>query len=387
MTQSALAVLLLASLLSSAVAAAQDGALPTPNWLIPSADLWQRQIIDPYGASPYTSLALDAAGRPHVVYHGHDGAYRYSLKYAAFDGAAWQITSVDDEMATGWFPSLALDSRGEPHVAYHHAHDKLVYAHFYGGSWHVQTVDSGGDVGEHAALAVDPANRPHIAYADETANSVKYARRAGANWQIMTVVSLAGSTQSISLDMALDSADHPHICYYDELADALKHATYDGSVWRIDTVASGLTSYNGQHCSIAIDGDNRPHISFRNLGLFYARHDGTQWYLTEVDNGFFAADESSLALDAHGRPRIAYDEWDHPNNDLRYAAFDGIDWQIEIAHSTTQSGARVQGVSLALDAVGSPHISYFMDVNGPPLRTWKTLPLERWTFLPTVQRH
>lgn len=381
---SALVVLLLASLLSSAVAVAQDGALPTSNSLIPSADAWQRQTIDPYGASPYTSLALDAAGWPHVVYHGHDGAYRYSLKYAAFDGATWQISSVDDEMATGWFPSLALDSRGEPHVAYHHAHDKLVYAHFYGGSWHVQTVDSGGDVGEHAALAVDPANRPHIAYADETANLVKYARRAGASWQIMTVASLPGTTQSITLDMALDGGDHPHICYYDELADALKHATYDGAVWRIDTVAGGLTSYNGQHCSIAIDGDGHPHISFRNLGLFYARYDGSQWRLTEVDNDFFAGDESSLVLDTHGRPRIAYDDWDYPNNDLRYAAFDGIDWQIEVAHTATQGGAT--GISLALDGSESPHISYFMDVNGPPLHTWKTLPVERWTFLPTVQR-
>jgi hypothetical protein len=387
MNSSVLAILLLASLLGSAVAAAQDGGLPTPNALIPSVDLWQLQTIDPYGASPYTSLALDAAGRPHVVYKGHDGQYRYSLKYAVYNGSTWQIAVVDDEIATGWYPSLALDSREEPHVAYHHPNGKLMYAHFYNASWHNQTVDSGNDVGEHPALAVDSADRPHIAYTDEASNSIKYAKRTGATWQISTVVAMPAATQSIMLDMALDSANHPHICYYDELADSLKHATYDGSVWRIDTAASGLTSYNGQNCSIAIDGDGHPHISFRNLGLFYARHDGSQWYLTEVDNDFFAGGESSLALDAHGRPRIAYDDWDHPNNDLRYAAFDGIDWQIEIAHTTTQSGARAEGVSLALEANGSPHITYFMDVNGPPLHTWKTIPLERWIFLPTVQHH
>ena len=310
MTPSALAVLLLASLLSSAVAAAQDGALSTPNSLIPSADLWQRQTIDPYGASPYTSLALDAAGRPHVVYRGHDGAYRYSLKYAVFDGAAWQIAVVDDEMATGWYPSLALDSREEPHVAYHHPNGKLMYAHFYSASWHNQTVDSGADVGEHPALAVDSANRPHIAYVDRSADSIKYARRSGATWQMSTVVAMPGATQTIMLDMALDSAERPHICYYDELADALKHAAYDGAAWHIATVAGGITSYNGQTCSIAIDGDDHPHISYRNRGLFYAHYDGGQWRLRAVDNDFFAGDASSLALDAHGRPRIAYDDWD-----------------------------------------------------------------------------
>jgi hypothetical protein len=57
-----------------------------------------------------------------------------------------------------------------------------------------------------------------------------------------------------------------------------------------------------------------------------------------------------------------------------------------VVHTTTQSGARAEGVSLALEANGTPHISYFMDTNGPLLHTWKSAPLERWTFLPAVQR-
>lgn len=379
-------VVLLASLLGGAGVAAQgdawDGSEPGNS----AAEGWQRHIIDPYGASPDTSLDLDQSGRPHVVYKGHDGQYRYSLKYAVFDGSAWQVAIVDNEIATGWHPDLALDARDEPHVAYYHPNGKLMYVHFYNASWHNQTVDSGDDVGEHPALAVDSANRPHIAYVDEAANSIKYARRTGATWQIAMVVVLPGASQTIMLDMALDPAERPHICYYDELADALKHTAYDGAAWRTDTVAGGIVSYNGQGCSIAVDGDGRPHISFRNLGMFYARYDGGQWHLTEVDNDFFAGRVSSLALDVHGRPRIAYDDWDYPNYDLRYAAFDGFDWQIEAAHTSAQSGARAEGISLVLDPAGSPRISYFMDVNGPPLYTWKTLPLERWTFLPAVQR-
>lgn len=385
---SSLVVIVLLLALASLPAAAADQRVAPASGAVPTApgDAWQRQVIDPYGTSPYTSLALDAAGRPHVVYVGHDGQYRFSLKYAVFDGGAWQITPVDNEMATGWYPSLALDSRGEPHVAYHHAHDRLMYAHYYSGSWHNQTVDSGGDVGEHAALAVDSADRPHIAYADETANSLKYAKRTGATWQIVTVAAMPAMGQSITLDLALDAADRPHICYYDDTVGQVKHARYDGATWRIATVASDLTIYNGQGCSIAVDSDSHPHIVYSVLGLFHARHDGAQWHLTEVDHDMLAGREPSLALDLHNRPRIAYDVLDYPNYELRYAAFDGFDWQIEAAHTTTQGGALPSGISLALADDGSPHISYFMGVNGPPLYTWKTIPLERWTFLPAVQR-
>lgn len=382
-----LMLLILVIVVGGVAASAQEGS--APGWqarVDRAADVWQRQVIDPYGTSPYTSLALDAAGQPHVAYRGHDGAYRYSLKYAVFDGSAWQIMSVDNEMATGWYPALALDSRDEPHVAYHHAHDRLMYAHYYSGSWHNQTVDSGGDVGEHAALAVDSADRPHIAYADEIANSVKYAKRTGATWQVMTVAAMPAMEQPITLDLALDAADRPHICYYDDTVDQVKHAWYDGATWRLATVASNVTSYNGQGCSIAVDSDNHPHIVYSVLGLFYARHDGAQWQLVEVDHDMLAGREPSLALDLRNRPRIAYDVLDYPNYELRYAAFDGFDWQIEAAHSTTQGGAYPYGISLALADDGSPHVSYFMDVNGPPLHTWKTIPLERWTFLPAVQR-
>ena len=292
---------------------------------------------------------------------------------------------------TRWLPAGShrwrSNSLDEPQIAYHHAHDKLVYAHFYNGSWHIQTVDSGGDVGEQATLSIDSADRPRIAYTDETANLVKYARRTGATWQISTVAAMPAATQQISLDMVLDRADRPHICYYDKLANALKHAYFNGVSWQFTTVAANLISYNGQSCSIVVDSNNLPRISFRDIGLFYARQDGAQWRISEVDNGFFAGQESALALDAHNRPRIAYGDWDYPNNDLRYAYFDGYDWQIETVHSTTLAGAQAQGISLALDDAGSPHISYYMDPNGPPQHAWKTVLQERWFFLPAVMRH
>ena len=230
---------------------------------------------------------------------------------------------------------------------------------------------------------------PHIAYSDETANSLKYARRIGATWQIVTVASMPAAIQAINLDLALDSAQRPHICYYDDTADALKHAAFDGSAWHIEVVASDLF-YNGQGCSIAIDSHDHSHITYDDTGMFYAAYDGAQWHLTEVDNDLSAGRESSLALDAINRPRIAYSDTTYDradlNYELRYAYFDGFDWQIEIVDTTTQPGSSAVGVSLALNATGSPQITYLMGTSDPTRHAWKIVPPTRWLYLPAVLR-
>ena len=62
------------------------------------------------------SLALDSAGNPRISYC--DGTNE-NLKYAAYDGAAWTITTVDSAGGVGYYTSLALDSAGNPHISYY----------------------------------------------------------------------------------------------------------------------------------------------------------------------------------------------------------------------------------------------------------------------------
>jgi hypothetical protein len=350
------------------------------------ADTWHTQVADANGGAG-VSLALDAAGRPHLGYGGHlEGIYIFGLKYAAYDGSAWQDEMVDPDVSPGWEASLALDAAGNPHIAYHDAHEALKYARRDASGWHIQVVDAGGDVGEQAAMRLDAAGRPCIAYWDQTHRAVKYARHTGAAWSIQVVATMAGGQQSSSLSLALDAAGRPHLCYYDDSVKTLKYAYHDGSAWRFEAIEDDIF-YNGQECSIALDAQGRAHVGFRDLELKDAyRGAGGRWGTATVDDDFFAGDNLSLALDPAGRPHLAYTDWPVPQEELRYAYFNGVRWRAETV-DTAAPTSRYEDVWLVVDGEGRLHIGYWdlgpddvkYAVKGPS-------PLYHGVYMPLVLR-
>ncbi len=86
--------------------------------------------------------------------------------------------------------------------------------------------------------------------------------------------------------------------------------------------------------SLAVDADNHPHIAYGGDRLYYAHYEGTGlgllqgWQIETVDASAAAGIYASLVLDAAGRPHIGY--YDRANSHLKYAYYDGVDWQIQI---------------------------------------------------------
>jgi hypothetical protein len=107
-----------------------------------------------------------------------------------------------------------------------------------------------------------------------------------------------------------------------------------------------------------------------------ASSDGS-WSIETVDSeenmGYF----TSIALDANGHPHISYYAG-LPNENLKYARWTGSAWAIETVDSEGWVGAYT---SIALDANGYPHISYY-DITNRDLKyarlTMKEEPFPVW---------
>jgi hypothetical protein len=179
-------------------------------------------------------------------------------------------------------------------------------------------VDTTGIVGQYTSLVVDSGDRPHVSYYDATRGDLKYAIKGGLGWGFGPIdqVGVVGKFSSISLDDTLS-----RIAYYDATNGDLKLAL--------------------QRFEVTINGD---HLS---------TWDTFQLVDTKGDVGQYA----SLVLQ-QGAPRIAY--WDKSREDARYASWNGIKYDVEVASSGGNVG---QFASLALDR-GDPRISYYDVLRG-----------------------
>ena len=264
-------------------------------------------------------------------------------------GHNWTIQTVDSIGIVGEYSSIELDSTNNPHISYYNSSDRsLKYAYWDGANWYIGTVDSDGIIGKYTALALDTNNSPHISYYDSDNALLKYAFYNGIEWQIDTIDSCI-ETSSI----AVDTNNHPHINYCTGSGN-LGYAHFNGISWNTETVDPIAL---GAFSSIALD-NNQPHVSYSsgypNCDLKYAYYDGNQWQNEIVDSHSNVGNFTSLALDSNGYPHIGYQNWS--SYDLKYAYWDGAIWHNETVDFDGWTGWEI---SLALDTNNHPHICYY----------------------------
>ena len=246
-------------------------------------------MVSGLNSSSTGSIAVDSNNNPHISYY--DSVNR-DLKYASWNGSAWNLQTVDSTGDVGWYSSIAMDSNNNPHVSYY-GNGYLMYAEWNGSDWSIQTIDVAVGL---SSIAVDSNDRPHISYVDvhRYMNGSNYDLRY-ATWngsvgihgqKVFNIQTVDNSGRvGVYSSIAIDSNNNPHISYYDDANRNLKYATWNGSVWSIQTVDS--TGNVGMYCSIALDSSNNPHISYYDTTNRNLKYADVERFNLEYTNGGF----------------------------------------------------------------------------------------------------
>ncbi|MGH7516170.1 MAG: Ig-like domain-containing protein [Gemmatimonadales bacterium] len=146
---------------------------------------WQAGTVDPTdGAGVSTAIVVGRDDRLHVAYHADASD---NLRYASCAGAcgsaaAWQTTILDAVPDAGEFVAIALDRYERLYLTYWHSSGGVESLRFAtcatdcadAASWQRTTMDGSGRVGRYSAVAVDPQGRIHATYYDGDRGDLKY---------------------------------------------------------------------------------------------------------------------------------------------------------------------------------------------------------------------
>lgn len=350
---------------------------------------WHSEFVD--NSVYHTAIALDAGGNPHIAYTNGPGNM---LRYAVWDGVTWQVQDVDQlpfpqTMALG---SLALDANNRAHISYNTFNNAspnpelLKYAHWDGTAWQLQTVDSG--LVYDSELVLDSSGTPHLSYAfreEFDTYVLKYAVWDGATWQIEI---LDGEVQDAGVFVAslnLDASDNPHIGYILDgfnSDDILKYTYWNGATWQAQTIATVDPDYKILDISLDMDTAANPHLFYYLSdppdGGHWLQHtywDGVAWQEETLDGGAatttFRDPLVAMALDAADNLHAAY--YAPGYEDLRYVTW-AANWQIRTLPET----GTVETPAIAV-ANAAPAIGYYRPGSGQvKLAIWD----EPWTLHP-----
>jgi hypothetical protein len=345
----------------------------------------------------FTSLQLDASGRPVVSYYD---AANQSLKLLHCGDvtctSANTIANVDTIGNVGQFTSLQIGPLGYPVIAYYDvANQRLRVAHCSDQNCAnpvnpaaLVTVDALGSVGQFASLRLDRFGRAVVGYYDATNQRLKVAycsRTLCTTPNTLNIPDVGNVGQFTSL--VLDTLDSPAMSYLDQAANGGSGGL---KILRCSSPTCIATPDEdgdvGQFTSLRLDGSGRPVVSYYKatdgqplctpgvdctaVGRLKVLHCGDQ--SCSAGNTISTPDAtgdngrgSSLALDPNGLPVVAY---------LAASTFGAATGQLKVLHCGDASCTAPAGCGASQNCIAAPdssttvgpHISLLLGTSGNP---------------------
>jgi len=331
-----------------------------------SSDLKVDTVISGIGNNGgFSCLALDSNDRPHICYYDDSNQ---AVGYVHFDGNSWIFKLVDYVGYDASLPSMELDSNDYPHIVYRNE-NYLKYA-YYDGEWHTETITKTSTVNSgYCSIILDETDYPHIIYNlyDYHDYYLKYAYYNGNDW-IFENISVG---YTIIPALGLTEENHPHTVYSSlpegssNISSAqITHSYYDGKDWDSEIIP---TNDIGMFFSLDLDNNDYPHFVYGTHSeesydyaddLKYAYYDGKNWNIEIIESDGLVGILPSLSLDKNDHPHISYTKHFSTSiqNELKYAYYDGESWIIE---SLMGDLGRYGGLSsIVLDKNDNPHFSF-----------------------------
>ena len=283
----------------------------------------------------------------------------------------WQVETVD----SGIKPAVGLDSQGKPHITYMVEREEgyVKYAYLDGDDWSLNIVAEGYFYGP-PAIAINNSDLPNIVWHDhqdmnfvpKKGDAVRAVLSTDGTWTVGAIKHEGHDGWDNSI--TIDSQGTVHTASIDpsqfESEAGVEYAVRTQS-WKVEAIGSGPIAYEFG-TAIAVDDQNLPGITYYNdiTGELMFAHKSSEgdWQIVAVDDGD-TGKFSSLAFDALGQPHISYfAEESESSGTIRYAFRVDSVWQIEdvdIVTDVKQGGTGARHLTwLEIDSQGRPHIAY-----------------------------
>jgi hypothetical protein len=316
----------------------------------------------------FSSLALDASGRPVISYY--NGSFAVADLHILHCGnanctAANSITAPDTAGQVGLFTSLVLDDAGNPVVSYWDATNSVLKvlhcddSNCAPGGDSVTSPDTTGDVGYASSLALDGAGRPVVSYYDFTNGNLKVLHCGDINCASGNSIRSPDTIGDVGAQssLALDVSGRPVMAYYDSTNGDLKvlHCSDANCASGNTITAPDTTGDTGSDLSLVLDASGKPVVSYSdntagNLKILHcgnANCTGGNAIATADTDGVGLY--TSLKLDASGDPAVSY--YDSTNGDLKVLRCD--DFSCKAPPSVDSDGDGCPDVQEQQTALGS----------------------------------